>query len=188
MTNGVFSEYEIREQYIKVTDADDTFVSMSCVGSSEEELEVITVTKKCRGKIIKRRIYGTGSGSLKESIHVPYEVYNKIYNMDQEALVDGVKGYGTENVHPEFALTQRVFDEDGVEKLKAYPRCIMESGPKRSVENGAEEVSELELEITLMPDDSGYCMYEALVNDVDASVVSAWLTDFSTDLVQIPSV
>ena len=184
MTKGVFSEFEVQEQHIKIAGQDE-YMDMNCVGSSEEELEVKVITKKCRGVKAKEKVKGTGAGTLTESLHVPYEIYNMMYDMNHEGtLVDGVVGYGQGSTHPEFALTQKVLDEDDVVKLKAYPRCIMESGPHRPVENGAEEVPELELTISLLPDEYGFCMYEALVTAVDPTVATNWLKGFTPEMVR----
>jgi hypothetical protein len=182
MTKGVFSEFEVKEQHIKVA-GDEAFMDMNCVGRSEEELDVKTVTKKCRGVVAKQKTRGAGTGKLTLSLHVPRAVYNKIYGMQHSTLAEGVYGYGQDSVHPEFALTQKVLDEDDEVKLKAYPRCILESGPKRPIENGAEEVAELEMEVTLLPDENGLCMYEALETEVSQTIASSWLTNFSTALV-----
>lgn len=184
MTKGVYSEFEVQEQHIKVK-GEDSFLDMNCVGSSEEELEVKVITKNCRGVVAKKKVKGTGNGTLTESLHVPYTIYNMIYDMvHEDELLEGVVGYGQKSTHPEFALTQKVLDEDDVVKLKAYPRCILESGPKRPVENGAEEVPELELTISLLPDDYGFCMYEALASAVSSTVADTWLTAFTSDLVR----
>lgn len=186
MTKGVFSEFEVLEQHIKVA-GDNTYSTMSCVGSSEEELEVKVITKNCRGRKAKEKVKGTGNGTLKESLHVPYDIYNKMYAMNREELVEGVKAYGQGSSHPEFSITQKVLDEDDEVKYKAYPRCVLEEGPKRSVENGAEEVPELELTIALLPDDNGECMYEALESELDETIASKWLTEFTADMLQITS-
>jgi hypothetical protein len=183
MTKGVFSEFEVKEQWIKVA-GEENYSTMSCVGSSEEELEVKVITKKCRGVKAKEKVKGTGSGTLTESLHVPRDVYNKMYDMTRVNLKKGVYAYGQNSSHPEFSITQRVLDEDDEEKFKAYPRCILESGPKRSVENGQEEVPELELTITLLPDDNGECMYEALKSELDEEIAGKWLEHFDTSLVQ----
>lgn len=183
MTKGVFSEFEVKEQWIKIKD-EESYSTMSCVGSSEEELEVKVITKKCRGVKAKEKVKGTGSGTLTESLHVPRDIYNKMYNMNRPNLKKGVYAYGQNSSHPEFSITQRVLDEDDEEKFKAYPRCILESGPKRAVENGQEEVPELELTITLLPDDNGECMYEALKSELDEETAGKWLEHFETSLVQ----
>lgn len=115
MTNGVFSEFEVKEQHIKMAD-EDSYSTMSCVGSSEEDLEVKIITKKCRGAIAKEKVKGTGNGTLTESLHVPRDIYNKMYNMNRSNLKKGVYAYGQNSSHPEFSITQRVLDEDGVER------------------------------------------------------------------------
>ena len=81
MTNGVFSEYELREMAVKFKDATE-YVAANCVGSCEEELESKTVTKKCRGVVAKTRTKGTGNGTLKLSAHIPYEIYVQAYGME----------------------------------------------------------------------------------------------------------
>lgn len=182
MTKNIFSEYELRQQRIKVAGT-QTFEQMSCVGSSEEELEVKIITKKCRGVIAKERVKGTGNGTLKESLHVPRDIYNKIYDMNHTDLVKNVNAYGQSSTHPEFALTQMVVDEDEEVKLKAYPRCILESGPTRKIDNGAEEVAELDLTIKLLPDEYGFCTYEILVKDLpdDQSItIETWMSSFDS--------
>ena len=183
MTKGVFSEFEVEEQWIKMA-GEENYSSMSCVGSSEEELEVKVITKKCRGVKVKEKVKGTGNGTLKESLHVPREIYNKMYDMSRNNLKEGVYAYGQNSSHPEFSITQRVLDEDDEEKFKAYPRCVLESGPNRSVENGQEEVPELELTITLLPDDNGECMYEALKSELDEDTAGKWMEHFTPSLVQ----
>lgn len=182
--SNIFSEFEIIEQHIKVA-GEDTYEDMNCVGSSEEELAVRTITKKCWGRIRKKRTRGTGDGTLKESLHVPRTVYNKIYDMTREKLAKGVYAYGENSKHPEFSLTQKVLDEDENVKYKAYPRCILSSGPSRKIENGAEEVAELEMTIDLMPDENGECMYEALESELESEEIKQqWLTNFSLELVK----
>ena len=81
-----------------------------------------------------------------------------------------------------------VFDEDGVEKFKAYPKCIIETGVARKIENGAEEVAEIELEVSLMPDEFGNCVYEALAEELtDETVKTKWMTAFEPSMVQVKS-
>ena len=76
-------------------------------------------------------------------------------------------------------------DEDENVKYKAYPRCILSSGPSRKIENGAEEVAELEMTIDLMPDENGECMYEALESELESEEIKQqWLTNFSLELVK----
>ena len=99
-------------------------------------------------------------------------------------LADGVYGYGRNSIHPEFSLTADVFDEDDVEKFKAWPKCVMNAGPANKVENGSEEVAEVEAEIAFAPDDNGFGHYEALSAGLAENIKSKWLTSFTPDLVK----
>ena len=188
MTNGVFSEYELKEMGIK-TEGTAEFVAANCVGSCEEELDTRVVSKSCRGVVTKKTVKGAGTGKLTISMHMPWKVYTDLYGMNLDTLIDGVKAYGTNSVHKKFAMTQHVFDEDGVEKFKAYPNCIIETGISRKIENGAEEVAEIELEVSLMPDEYGNCVYEALAEELtDITAKENWLTNFEPSMVQVTSV
>ena len=104
--------------------------------------------------------------------------------MTREKLAKGVYAYGENSRHPEFSLTQKVLDEDENVKYKAYPRCVLTSGPARKIENGAEEVAELEMTIDLMPDENGECMYEAFESELESDdIKQQWLTNFSLELI-----
>jgi hypothetical protein len=184
MTNGVFSDFELDQMGLKFKDG-EKYESVNCVGSCEEEMETKTVTKSCRGVVVKSIARGTGAGTLKISAHIPWAVYTKAYGMELDSLIEGVKAYGRNSTHAAFGLVMHIKDEDGVEKLKAYPNCVMSTGVTRKIENGAEEVAELEVEISVMPDEYGNGMYEALVDELtDETVKDTWLTAFTPELVQ----
>lgn len=183
MENGVFSDYEVRELGFKF--AEGEAIKVPCVGSMEEELDVLVISKKCRGVEKKVRARGKGTGTIKISAHVPHELLTKLYAMGLDGLKEGVRAYGQASLHPEFVLTADVFDEDDAEKLKAYPRCLVKANLARKTENGAEEVAEMELEISVMPDDDGVGMYEALVSELtDETTKKDWMTAFAPSMVK----
>lgn len=187
MTNGVFSEYELREMGIK-TAGSEAYVAANCVGSCEEELDTVVITKKCRGVVAKKNVKGAGTGKLTISMHMPWDIYTDVYGMNLDTLIEGVKAYGTNSRHKTFSTTQHVFDEDGEEKFKAYPNCIIETGVARKIENGAEEVAEIELEVSLQPDEFGNCVYEALASELtEETVKNTWMTAFDPSMVQVKS-
>lgn len=187
MTNGVFSEYELREMGVKFKSATE-YVAANCVGSCEEELDVKVITKMCRGVVFKKTVKGAGTGKLTISMHLPWAVFTQAYGMELDTLIEGVKAYGEHSRHEGFAITQHVFDEDGEEKFKAYPNCIIETGVSRKIENGAEEVAEVELEVSIQPDDYGNCVYEALASELsDETVKTNWMTKFEPSMVQVAS-
>lgn len=179
----VFSEYELRKMGIKFKSA-EAYTSADCVGSCEEELESKVITKKCRGVVAKISVKGTGNGTLSISMHMPYEIYEQAYGMKLDSLIEGVRAYGQNSVHEAFSIVQDVFDEDGNEKFKAYPNCIIQSGLSRKIENGAEEVAEVEIEVSVMPDEHGNGMYEALASTLAEEVKNKWMTEFEPNLVQ----
>lgn len=182
---SVFSEYELRKMGFKFKSGEE-YLSADCVGSCEEELESKVITKKCRGNVVKTTVKGTGSGTLSISMHMPYEIYTQAYGMNLDTLIEGVKAYGQNSRHEAFAIVQDVFDEDGIEKFKAYPNCIIQTGVARKIENGAEEVAEIELEVSVMPDEYGNGVYEALASELaDSNLKTTWMTAFEPSLVQV---
>lgn len=193
MTNGVFSEYELREMGIKfhsATGDNATYIAANCVGSCEEELDVKVINKKCRGVVFKKTVKGAGTGKLKISMHMPWSIYTQAYGMKLNNLITGVYAYGENSRHEGFAITQHVYDEDGAEKFKAYPNCIIETGVARKIENGAEEVAEIELEVSLQPDENGNCAYECLKSELDTSdttTAANWMTKFTPAMVKVAS-
>ena len=89
-------------------------------------------------------------------------------------------------MHPVFCMTALVTDEDGNKKLKAWPKCVISSGPKPNIENGADEVAEVEFEIAVSPDDDGFGVYEAIESDLkDETVKTTWLESFTPDMVKL---
>lgn len=181
----VFSDFELDEWGIK-PEGKDTYSTVECIGSCEEEMNTRIITKKCRGVVKKKRVKPTGDGKYKITAHIPWSVYTEIFGMNVDGLIEGVKAYGTNSVHKNFSSTMHITDEDGVEKYKAYPNCVIETGLARKIENGAEEVAEVELEVSVMPDEYGNGLYEALAEElVDEAVKSTWMNAFTPELVQV---
>lgn len=185
MTKGVFSDYEVDEIGFKF-EGEDTCKTAKCVGGSEEEMEVKVITKSCRGSVAKEKVKPTGRGTVKLKLHMPWDIYTTMFGMNLRTLISGVKGYGRNSVHKNFCMTQHVTDEDGAEKLKAYPNCVAKTGKASKIENGAEEVAEIELEVSVSPDEYGQGVYEALDSELtDTTVKNNWMTAFTPDLVQM---
>lgn len=182
----VFSEYEARKIGVKFADSEKHEFA-ECIGSVEDTADVKVITKKCRGVVRKKRVKATGTGVLKISLHCPWAWYVKAFGMKLATLIDGVYAYGEESVHEEFSLTELVEDEDGNEKLKAYPNCVIETGKATKVENGADEVAEIELEVSYMPDEFGNGQYEALASEIEETVSEKWLEEFTPELVRTTS-
>lgn len=178
----VFSEFELDKMSVKFTD-DVSFTEMNCVGTFEEEMNVKIITKKCRGVVAKTRTRGEGSGVIKVSAHIPYPIFLKAYGLKNTDFKSGVYSYGQNSRHKEFITVVHINDEDGEGKYKAYPKCIIQTGVARKIENGADEVAEVELEIAIMPDDYSESFYECVDADTDDSVTDTWMTNWSRSLV-----
>lgn len=183
---NVFSEYEIKDASIRFEDAQEAeqFEKLGCVGSIDETLETITVTKKCEGVVTKSVTRGSGNGELTISLHMRYDLYVHAFGMEDSTLADGVLGYGQNSRHKNFAFVAKVKDEDGNVKYIAYPKLIIQSGLKNKIENGAEEVAEIELTVTVQPDENGFAKYEALDTLLNTDLKGKWMTEFKPSLVK----
>ena len=180
-----FSEFEVKNTSIRFAE-DETAIKVGCVGSLEETMNSKTITKKCEGVVVKSVSRGDGTGELALSLHMRYDLFLKTYGMISDGLVEGVYSYGKNSIHQNFCLTAEVLDEDGVKKLKAYPNCVVTTGIARKIENGAEEVAELEMTVSVMPDEFGNGMYEAIESLItDENVKTTWLSKFTPELVQV---
>ena len=180
------SEFEVKKIGFKF-EGETEYKTVECIGSMEEDMAVKTVTKKCRGVVRKKRSKGTGEGTLKLTLHIPYDIYTTALGMKLDSLKEGVYAYGQNSVHKTFAVVAAVEDEDGNEKMKAYPNGVMNTGVVRKIENGAEEVAELELEVGVMPDEHGNGMYETIIEEGDEETADEWMTAFTPEMVQITS-
>ena len=181
----VFSEFEARRIGIKFEDESE-HTMIECIGALEEQMDSKIVSKKCRGVVKKKRVKGTGTGLLKLKFHCPYDVYIKAFGMELGDLVEGFKAYGQNSVHKTFSLTVDVFDEDDNRKVKGYPNCIIENGKGSKIENGAEEVAEIELDINVSPDDYGNGVYEGLVEtEADVTLADQFMLGFTPEVVHV---
>lgn len=179
-----FSDFEIKNGMIKFNDESEA-QPIGCVGSFEETMNKKEISKKCEGVIEKTVVKGDGTGELKVSLHIKYAAFVKGFGMDLKTLKDGVYAYGRNSVHRHFTYTSDVFDEEGDRKLKAYPNCVFTDFIARKIENGAEEVAEVEGTIKVSPDEYGNGMYEAIASNVDENITNQWLENFTPELVKL---
>lgn len=190
MADAVFSEYEVRKLGFIPLNTDGTFKAsatatvIECIGHLNEEIEVRTITKSCRGVVKKRITKETGNGTIDMSLHILYELYNDIMGRKSDALKDGVYGSSADTRHAYYCVTAQVEDEDGNIKYKAYPKCQVTDNVTRNVENGGEEVAESDLAFAFMPDANGFGMYEALASSLETADAAKWMESFTPDLVK----
>lgn len=176
-----FSEYEVKQSKVKFGDSDA--IGLGCVGKLTQTLNAKTVTKKCEGIETISRTYGDGTGELAFTLHMKLAAYYEMFGLQTEGFKAGVRAYGQKSKHKEFCYTAIVYDEDRNIKYIAYPRCVIKTGISKSTENGAEEVAEIEVTASVMPDELGNAMYEAFAEELDATTAEQWLNNFSNTLI-----
>ncbi|PTY79620.1 phage tail protein [Heyndrickxia sporothermodurans] len=164
---------------------EQTAQSFGCVGQLEGETEMITIVKKCEGVETKSKSKPQKM-TLTLNSHVKVAPLRSIFGLSNEGLKPGVYSYGSNSKSKDFVLTADVIDEfEDLTKLIAFPNCTSSTGLTLSIENGADEVAELELEFTAMVDDNKNCYYEALLDELaDTTVAETWRTNFTPDLVK----
>jgi len=184
--DDVYSYYECDQLAIKVA-GDESYTRDDCVGSLNVERETKTVTKKCRGVVKKRKTKPTGNGTITLKMHIKMALYRRIHAMTNEGLQPGVYAFDNTQSMPELALTARVKDEDDNIMFLGYPRCKVEEINALEIENGAEEVAELEMKLSYMPDDYNKGEYQALEVELTGDVLtpSNWMTTFSSETAQL---
>lgn len=163
----------------------DAGTSFGCVGSLEGETEITTKQLKC-GSIILKEISKPNKTTLTVTLaDVPVTVARKIFGLSNKDLKPGVYAYGTNSKGAEFIFTGDVIDDfEEVTKLIAFPKCTTATGFKISIDNGADEVANIEFELTALPDEHGEIVYEALVAELeDPAIATAWHTAFNRELV-----
>ena len=184
----VFSPYECDQLAIKVA-GEEEYTRDDCVGSLNVERETKTVTKKCRGVINKRKTKPTGNGTITLSLHIKLALYRKLNNMASTGLQPGVYAFDNTQAMPEFSITARVKDEDDNIMFLAFPRCKIEEINKLEIENGAEEVAEIEMSISYMPDKYNKGEYQGLEVELTGDILTPdnWMTDFDSDKARLAS-
>ncbi|BAR81509.1 major tail protein b [Bacillus thuringiensis serovar tolworthi] len=155
-----------------------------CVGSLDAETEIKTVKKTCGGTTLKQKSKPI-QVNVKVSAHLQVKVLREIFGITNKNLKEGVFSYGVDSLGKDFTFVARevdIFDE--VSRLIAFPNCTSASGFIKSVESGAEEVAETELEITCLPDEFNQFYYEAIQSDLSAEDAKMWMTAFNPAKVQ----
>ncbi|MBG9586915.1 phage tail protein [Cytobacillus firmus] len=160
--------------------------SFGCAGSIEGETESVVIEKKCAG-LTQKSIAKPQKMALTYAGHLPVAVLRDVFGLSNTGLKPGVYSYGQSSKPKEFILTGDIVDEfEDVTKLIAFPAVTSSTGLKiQSIENGAEEVAQIELEFTVLPDSAGQFYYEALVPELDdQTVAEQWHSAFTRTLVE----
>lgn len=184
--NDVYSYFECDQLAMKVA-GDTDYTRDDCVGSLNVERETKTIVKRCRGVVKKRKTKPTGNGTINLKAHIKMSLYRKINAIKNTGLQPGVYAFDNTESMPEFSVTARVKDEDDHVLFLGFPRCKIEEINSLEIENGAEEVAEVEMKISYMPDDYNKGEYHALEVELTGSILTpeTWMTLFSSETAQL---
>lgn len=160
--------------------------AFGCIGQIETETEIVEIVKRCEG-VERKKVSKPQKTDGTVSAHIPINVFRDFFGLTNKDLKPGVYSYGTQSKGKRFVFTADVVDEfEDVTKLIAFSNCSSASGLKFTIENGADEVAELELEFTGLPDDNKQIYYEALIPEIeDETVKEQWHTMFTPELVKL---
>lgn len=160
--------------------------SFGCVGSLEGESDVTEKQLKCGNRVLKS-ITKVNFMTFNVTVaNAPIAVVRSIFGLENEGLKTGVYSFGENSKGQDFIFTGDIVDEfEDVTKMIAFPNASNISGLKiQAIENGADEVANLEFEFRALPDADGKFYYEAVAGDVvDQAVKDQWHTAFTSTLV-----
>ncbi|KZR58361.1 hypothetical protein [Pseudobacillus badius] len=156
-----------------------------CVGDISGETELLELVKKCEGIEVKKKTTPQKM-TLTVNGHLPVKVVRDVFGLSNKDLKPGVWAYGSDSKGKNFVLTADVIDDfEDIVKLIAFSNCSSSTGFKFSIENGADELAQMELEFTALVDSNNKIYYEALVEELeDDEVKEKWHTNFTPDLVK----
>nr|BDD47233.1 hypothetical protein 7 [Bacillaceae bacterium] len=183
-----FDAVSIKNSSVQFFNTDGTQtpgVKFGCVGSVEGETTLKELIKMCEGVEVRKKTKPEKI-DLTISAHIPVPVIRDFFGLKADNLKPGIYAYAKESKGKEFVFTADVIDEfEDVTKLIAFPKAVSATGFKFAIENGADEVAEMEVEVTCYPDEKGNLYYEALTSELsDATVEDAWHTNFNYALVE----
>ncbi|MGF3103652.1 phage tail protein [Rossellomorea sp. DUT-2] len=155
------------------------------LGSIEGETTLKEVIKRSEGVEVKKKTKPEKM-DLTVSAHIKVKVIRGLFGINSTGLKPGVYQYGQDSNGKEFVFTADVIDEfEDVTKLVAFPKCVSTTGFKFTIENGADEVALMEIQLTAYPDEFRQIMYDAFVSELeDPTIATQWHTQFNRELVE----
>lgn len=181
-----FDEYKVTDASIQWMEAGKIVtpgIALGCTGKLELETEMKTVVKKCEGDEVRHvdiptKVTGTWTG------HMPVENLRKVWGLSTTGLKDGIFAYGTDSRQGRGILTFKVLDlDEEVKMFRAFANAQFTDGLKWSLENGGEEIAEIEQAFISMKDSNNKFFYEALDTELkDEALKKSWLTAFTPEL------
>ena len=183
-----FYSYRITNATFQKINKDKTVspaTQFGCLGKLDAETEIKEVIRKSEGITVQSR--GVPQHiMITLSAHIQIAILRDIFGFHTNGLKKGVWAYGKNGLPANFIFTGDVYDLFETDrKLIAHPNCSANTGFKWSLENGSDEVAEIEMEIKAMADESGEMMYEVFASEIeDDSIIAQWHTAFNRELVE----
>lgn len=177
-----FEDYQVLELMIKSKAEGSTAIAFGPLGTLETESETESIEKKAEGRVIKSK---TRVSKLTVNItgHATVPTKRTVWGFDTSKLKDGVYAYGSDVPSTGLIITAKVVDMEGNIKYIAYPNVSNVSGLKFNIEDDQTEIAMNEMEFSANADENDRFYYEAYADEIDSSIATQWLTNFSTDLV-----
>lgn len=166
----------------KAADTLATATALGCVGAVNGTAETRAVSKRCEGDVVKER---TIIQKLNMTFrgHMPVGVIRDVFGLSNKDLKEGVHGYGKHSAGSSGSLTFDVYDMDeSVIKKVAFPNITWTGGLSINLENGLDEIAEVEVAFSAYFDENGYCYYETFDD-----AISGWNKEFTSELVAQPA-
>lgn len=185
-----FDQYKVTNGHVRWMKAGALGVvsELGCTGSLAIEPEIKEVVKMCEGIETATfskptKLTGTLVG------HMPVAVLREVYGLSSTDLAVGVYGYGSKSVGGSGVLTFDVTDiTEEVVKHIAFANVSFTGGLTFSLENGGDEIAQVELPFTAHLDKNKQFYYEGFDDEITAETVkTTWHTEFDETLAKTPT-
>lgn len=163
--NTDFNEFNVRSALIQFDD-EVSASSFGCVGKMSREFEVTNITKKCEGRTVLKKSKPTGEGTLTLNVHVPVAVARKMKSM---LVKNNVAAQGTD-IFKTFKYKCIVSNEENADEYQLYPNCALNGLPEIEIDDEAEEVAAVEMEIGFATDEYGNMYYTEFKEDLEEGI------------------
>ena len=176
-----FEDYQILEGTIKTKDS--TAIPFGPLGTMEAESEVEEIVKKAEGKKIKSK-KRVSNLNVTVTGHATVPAQRTVFGLSTEGFKKGVYGYGTLIKSQPLIFTAVVIDMDGNRKYIAFPNMEDVKGLTINIDNDQTEIKMNEMEFSANADENNQFYYEAYESELDEAAKTAWLTNFTPELVK----
>ena len=159
--------------------------AFGCTGVLSGETEISEITAKC-GRVTKKKMSKPTEMKVNISGFVKLDVLRRLFGMSDKGLKPGVYAYGEDSSGEEFTLTADIKDDfDDITKMIAFPKVSVSTGFKFKIDTSSDEVANVEIEATALPDENGKFYYETLLDeDSKKEFIEQWHKNFDSDVVK----